>query len=74
VIHNVPMDSAEEPDAYGGVGPDECVLGVANPWVRDAYWCAVRLINVGWAIRRIGSTAARGVLRGRDAEGAGGVD
>jgi hypothetical protein len=61
VIHNVPVDRADAADVCGGVGSDgKCALDVANPWVRDAYWCATRLINVGWAIRRIGSTEQGG--------------
>jgi hypothetical protein len=61
VIHNdVPVGGADEAGMCGGVGPDEYALDVANPWVRDAYWCAARLIDVGWAIRCVGSTEQGG--------------
>jgi hypothetical protein len=60
VIHNVPVDGADEAGRCGGVGSDQCTLEAANPWVRDAYWCAARLINMGWAIRRVGSTEQGG--------------
>jgi hypothetical protein len=60
VIHNIPVDSADEAGMCGGVGSDQCTLEAANPWVRDAYWCASRLINVGWTIRRVGSTEQGG--------------
>jgi hypothetical protein len=60
VIHNVPVDGADEADTCGGVGSDQRTPEAANPWVRDAYWCASRLINVGWTIRRVGSTERGG--------------
>jgi hypothetical protein len=60
VIHNVPVDGADEAGTCGGVGSDQRTPEAANPRVRDAYWCASRLINVGWAIRRIGSTEQGG--------------
>jgi hypothetical protein len=60
VIHNVPVDGADEAGTCGGVGSDQCTPEAANPRVRDAYWCASRLINGGWAIRRIGSTEQGG--------------
>jgi hypothetical protein len=60
VIHNVPVDGADEAGRCGGVGSDRRTPEAANPGVRDAYWCAARLINVGWAIRRVGSTERGG--------------
>jgi hypothetical protein len=61
VIHNIPVDGADEAGTCGGgAGLNGRTPDVANPWVRDAYWCASRLINVGWAIRRIGSTEQGG--------------
>jgi hypothetical protein len=69
VIHNVPMDRTDEANMCDGAGSDECTLDVANPGVHDAYWCAARLINVGWAIRRIGSTAQGGFFEAETPRG-----
>jgi hypothetical protein len=60
VIHNIPVDGANRADTCNGVGSDECTPDLASTAVRDAYWYASRLINVGWTIRRIGSTARGG--------------
>lgn len=55
--HNISMDGtrwmALMAQARGGLGLDGCTPGTA---VRAAFWYASRLINVGWAIRHIGTT------------------
>jgi hypothetical protein len=60
VIHNIPSDSADGADTCGVVGSGECTPDAASTAVRDAYWYASRLINVGWTIRRIGATEQGG--------------
>lgn len=60
IDNNVPLDGADEADTCGVVGSDECTPDAASTAVRDAYWYALRLIDVGWTIRRIGTTEQGG--------------
>jgi hypothetical protein len=60
VIHNIPVDGADGADTCSIVGSDECTPDAGSTAVRDAYWYASRLINVGWTIRRIGATEQGG--------------
>jgi hypothetical protein len=60
VMHNIPVDGADGADPHGGVGSDECTPDATSTAVRDAYWYASRLINMGWTIRRIGTTEQGG--------------
>jgi hypothetical protein len=60
IDNNVPLNGADGADICGVVGPDECPPGATSTAVRDAYWYASRLINVGWTIRRIGTTEQGG--------------
>jgi hypothetical protein len=55
-----PVGGADGADTCGGVGSGECAPDAASTAVRDAYWYASRLINVGWTIRRIGTTEQGG--------------
>lgn len=60
MIHNIPVDGAEGTDTCGAVSSDACTAEAASTVVRDAYWYASRLIDVGWTIRRIGTTEQGG--------------
>jgi hypothetical protein len=60
VIHNIPVEGTDGADTRSPVGSDSCTPDAASTAVRDAYWYASRLINVGWAIRRIGTTEQGG--------------
>jgi hypothetical protein len=60
VIDNLRADGADGADPCGDVDSDQCTPDAASTAVRDAYWCASRLINVGWRIRRIGTTEQGG--------------
>jgi hypothetical protein len=60
VTHNIPLDGADGATTCGIAGSAACTPGTVSTAVRDAYWCASRLINVGWTIRRIGTTDQRG--------------
>jgi hypothetical protein len=59
-MHNFPVDGADGADRRGVFGSDGCTVAAVSEAVRDAYWYALRLINVGWLIRRIGTTEAGG--------------
>jgi hypothetical protein len=60
VIHNIPVDGADGTDTCGVVSSDACTAEATSTAVRDAYWYASRLIDVGWTIRRIGTTEQGG--------------
>jgi hypothetical protein len=59
-LGGIPLDGADGANPRGGFGSDGHTPAVANAAVRDAYWYASRLINVGWLIRRIGATKEGG--------------
>jgi hypothetical protein len=54
--YDIPVDGADGANARGVFGSDGCTVAGASEAVRDAYWYALRLINAGWLIRRIGTT------------------
>jgi hypothetical protein len=60
MIRSFPVDGDDGTDAHSDVGPDGCAPDAASKVVREAYWYASRLINVGWTIRRIGTTEQGG--------------
>lgn len=60
MIHNIPVEGADGADTRSLVDSDACTPDAASTAVRDAYWYASRLINVGWAIRHIGTTEQGG--------------
>jgi hypothetical protein len=59
LIHNIPLDGADGADTRSVAGSDGCTSALSTA-VRDAYWYASRLINVGWTIRRIGANEQGG--------------
>jgi hypothetical protein len=60
LFHNIPLDDADGANTRGVFGSDGCTAAAASAAVRDAYWYALQLINVGWLIRRIGTTKEGG--------------
>jgi hypothetical protein len=48
------------PASLAGAHPSGCTPAAASAAVREAYWYASHLINVGWLIRRIGTTEEGG--------------
>ena len=65
------MDGADGANTCGVCGSDGCIPAAEGPAgvhpsgctpaaVSDAYWYASQLMNVGWLIRRIGTTAEGG--------------
>jgi hypothetical protein len=55
LIRDIPVDNSQ-----GVTASDGSMRCTASTAVHDAYWYASRLINVGWTIRRIGTTEQGG--------------
>lgn len=70
MIHNIPLEGSDGANTSGvfgsdgrtseaagaaGAHPSERRPAAVSPAVRDAYWYAARLIDVGWLIRHIGA-------------------
>jgi hypothetical protein len=60
LIRNIPLDGADGANTRSVFCSDGCTVAAVSAPVRDAYWYASQLINVGWLIRHIGTAEDRG--------------